>query len=318
MERSDYGYSEYHDGLSGGIIMELCLGTVQFGMDYGIAGQKQPSLEDAVKILDYATQNGIDNIDTANAYGTAEDVVGTFLKRKTIARDKLFIISKFRPNLLDEVDETQYYSVMKANLENTFERLETDYLDSYMLHSARYVWNDAIVEALARLKKEGYVRHCGVSVYEPEEAFKVIERANCDFMQLPYSIFDQRMGKAGVFERALQQSNTQIHSRSAFLQGLILMDENTVPSFLERAKPIVRKSNELCKKYSISRVALAMSYVKHQEGISHLVFGVDNIEQLKEDIFLFENSISDEIIVNIAIEFEDIGEDIVMPSLWKK
>ena len=63
--------------------MKLCLGTVQFGLDYGIRGQKKPSVEDAIKILDYATQNGIDNIDTALAYGNAEEVVGEFLKRKT-------------------------------------------------------------------------------------------------------------------------------------------------------------------------------------------------------------------------------------------
>ena len=51
--------------------MQLCLGTVQFGMDYGIRNQKQPTLEQAVEMLDYATQNGINHIDTANAYGTA-------------------------------------------------------------------------------------------------------------------------------------------------------------------------------------------------------------------------------------------------------
>ena len=66
--------------------MELCLGTVQFGMDYGIRGQKQPSVEQAVEMLDYATQNGINTIDTANAYGTAEDVVGTFLQKHSTKR----------------------------------------------------------------------------------------------------------------------------------------------------------------------------------------------------------------------------------------
>lgn len=298
--------------------MELCIGTVQFGMDYGIAGQKRPSVRDAVRILDYATQHGINNIDTANAYGTAEDVVGEFLKRKTVVRERLFIISKFKPNLLDEADEDDYYRIMKGNLENTFERLGTDYLDSYLLHSARYVWNDAITDTLYRLKKEGYVRHVGVSVYEPEEAVKVIERNNCDFMQLPYSIFDQRMEKAGVFELAQKKKNTQIHSRSAFIQGLILMEERDVPDFLEEAKPIVRKIDEMCRRYNISRIALAMSYVKRENAITHLVFGVDSLEQLKEDITLFEHSVDDEIVDGIAQEFVNIRTEIVMPSLWKK
>ena len=299
--------------------MELCLGTVQFGMNYGIRDQQQPIVEDAVQMLDYATQNGIDNIDTANAYGTAEDVVGTFLQRKTIDRNQLFIISKFKPNLLDDVTEDKYYDVMKANLESSLERLHTDYLDSYLLHSARYIWDDAIIDTLNRMKSEGYVRSVGVSVYEPDEAKKCIERPNIDFMQLPYSIFDQRMQAEGVFEMAQKaEYKTQIHSRSAFIQGLILMNEEEVPPFLEKAKPIVYKIDHLCTKYGITRLELAMSYVKRQDSISHLVFGVDNLEQLKEDIHAFNKSLTNELIDEIADEFREIDTSIVMPSLWKR
>lgn len=299
--------------------MELCLGTVQFGMDYGIFGQKQPSVEQAVEMLDYATQHGIDTIDTANAYGTSEDVVGKFLQKKTVPREKLWIISKFRPNLLDDVPEEQYYAVMKENLENTLTRLSLDYLDTYLLHSARYVYNDAIIDTLNCIKKEGYARKVGVSVYEVDEAKKCIERSNVDFMQLPYSVFDQRMKNGGVFDLAKGQvSPTQIHSRSAFIQGLILMEEEQVPDFLAKAKPIVRKISELCKKYEISRISLAMNYVKQEEGISHLVFGVDNINQLKENIHIFQQNLDSDIVQAISAEFKNIDADIVMPSLWKR
>lgn len=133
--------------------MELCIGTVQFGMDYGISGQRQPSVEQAVEMLDYATQNDIDAIDTADAYGTAEDVVGMFLRKKTIPREKLWLVSKFRPNLLDDVPEERYYEVMKKNLENTLVRLGVDYPDTYLLHSSRYVYNDAIINTLNCIKK---------------------------------------------------------------------------------------------------------------------------------------------------------------------
>ncbi|MGN0345161.1 MAG: aldo/keto reductase [Lachnospiraceae bacterium] len=299
--------------------MELCLGTVQFGMDYGIRNQKQPSVEQAVQMLDYATQNGISSIDTANAYGTAEDVVGEFLKKKTIAREKLFIISKFKPNLLDEVDEGKYYQVMKDNLQNSLSRLRTDYLDSYLLHSARYVWNDAIIDTLNRMKQEGYVRHVGVSVYETDEAKKCIERPNVEFMQVPYSIFDQRMKTDGVFELAKKAEHpTQIHSRSAFIQGLILMKEEEVPDFLADARPIIKEINQICVDYNISKIQLAMSYVMHENCISHLVFGVDNLEQLKENVSLKNNLLQKNVVEEIAKRFTNIDAEIVMPSLWKK
>ena len=93
--------------------MQLCLGTVQFGLDYGITGQKKPPQEYAVECLDYATQNGILAIDTAAAYGTAEEVVGTFLAKKTIPRNKLFISTKLLPNILDECPPEDYKRVFR-------------------------------------------------------------------------------------------------------------------------------------------------------------------------------------------------------------
>lgn len=298
--------------------MELCLGTVQFGLDYGIKNQKKPSVEDSIKMLDYATQNGINTIDTAFAYGTAEDVVGEFLKRKTIGREKLFISSKFKPNDLDDVDEKDYVKVIKEHLETQLKRLNTDYLDAYMFHSSRYAFNDEILKALYEVKNEGKIKHYGVSVYYPNEAKKCIESPYVDFMQLPFSIFDQRMAKDGVFDLALKNGSTQIHSRSAFIQGLILMNENEVPPFLENAKPIVRKINELCKKHNISRISLAINFVKQYDAITHLVFGVDNLAQLKENIEIFNQDFPIEILKDISKEFENIDANIIMPSLWVK
>lgn len=135
--------------------MKLCLGTVQFGMDYGISNQTKPPLQDCVKMLDYATQNGIDAIDTAFAYGTAEDVVGTFLKQKTIDRSKLFISSKFPPNILDEIPPKSYKTIIKEHLEMSLKRLNVDYLDVYMFHSSRYAFVSEMLEALYETKIGG-------------------------------------------------------------------------------------------------------------------------------------------------------------------
>lgn len=295
--------------------MKLCLGTVQFGMNYGIKGQKQPSLEDAVKMLDYATHNGIDAIDTAHSYGTAEDVVGVFLQRKTIDRNKIFISSKFHPNMLDDVKPRDYKKVIKQNLEIQLSRLNTDYLNGYLFHSSRYAFNDEMLEAMYQVKQEGKVEHCGVSVYYPDEARKCLQSPFVDFMQLPFSIFDQRMAKEGILK---VNDKVEIHSRSAFIQGLILMTVEEVPPFLGKAKPIVKKIDELCKKYNVSRIALAINFVKQFKGISRLVFGVDNITQLKEDIEIFNAPFPKEILQDIAKEFENIETNIIMPSLWVK
>lgn len=191
-------------------------------------------------------------------------------------------------------------------------------MDSYIFHSSRYAFDEEKLKAMYELKKEGKVRHCGVSVYYPDEAKICIESPYVDFMQLPSSIFDQRMKNEGVFDLALKNGSTQIHSRSAFIQGLILMNEEEIPDFLSGAKPIIRKIDELCKKHNISRIKLAMLYVKQFDAISHLVFGVDNIVQLKENIEIFEEDFSNDILNEIGKEFENIKTDIMMPSLWVK
>ena len=297
--------------------MKLCLGTVQFGLDYGIKGQKRPEIGDSVRILDYATQNGVTGLDTASTYGSAEEIVGKFLRKKTIARDKLFIVSKLAPNALKKTQAKDYYKTIKDNLTTTLYRLGLAYLDSYILHNSKSVFDDEIMEALYRFQKEGYARKTGVSIYEVAEAKKCIERQNAEFMQLPYSILDQRMLNEDIFEMAAS-ANTQIHSRSVFVQGLILMNEKEVPAFLRKAKPMLKKFDKLCQQHNISRAQVAVQFVKQQQAISHLVFGVDNLEQLKKFIITFNTNISKETIDKIANEFENIDSSVVMPSLWKK
>lgn len=298
--------------------MDLCLGTVQFGMDYGVRGKKKPHLSDSLKMIDYALHNGIRMVDTANAYGEAEDVVGTYMKSNQAARSDIRLVSKFRPNLLDGVSAEQYYPVMKENLECSLQRLHTDYLDGYLLHSARYVYNDAIIDALVRLQKEGYVKKIGVSVYEVDEAKRGISRGNLDFLQLPFSVLDQRMLHDGVFELA-EKHNFQLHSRSAFIQGLVLMEPMEVPSFLrERAAPILEKVDMVCRVAGVTRVQLALGFVKQQSAISHLVFGVRNLDQLREDISVFQQELPTGVIEELEAQFSNIDADIVMPSLWKR
>lgn len=297
--------------------MKLCLGTVQLGMDYGIRGKKKPSLDESLKIIDFAINNGIKMIDTAHVYGKAEDVIGVYLGKNPNIRKQIQMISKCRPNLLDDIPPDQYYSVMKMNLQESLRRLCTDYLDGYLLHSASYVFNNEIIDALKRLKTEGYVRKVGVSVYEVKEAKAGIEHGDLDFLQLPYSVLDQRMLHSGVFEMA-NERGFALHSRSAFIQGLVLIDGPEIPEFLEKAKPLARKMHWLCKEAGLTRIQLAIGYVKRQTAISSLVFGVRNVEQLKEDIKAFSVDLPNNVVKELERQFASVDADIVVPSLWKR
>ena len=297
--------------------MKLCLGTVQFGLDYGILNQKKPSLQDAVKCIDFATQNGVSAIDTAKAYGNAEEVVGEFLKRRTIPRERLFLSTKLLPNILDDIDPSEYERVIESEILSQLKTLNTDYFDAYLFHSSRYAYDGYKLEAMHKVVEKGYARKCGVSVYEPEEAVSCYKSGMVDFIQVPYSIFDHRMKVGGVFDHP-QRGECEIHSRSAFIQGLIVMDEEKIPPFLEKARPIVKMIKSMCENEGISRTQLAIQYVKRETGISHLVFGIDSMEQLKEDIRLFNEDLPMDLIHRMGKEFDEVDADIVMPSLWKR
>ena len=136
-------------------------------------------------------------------------------------------------------------------------------------------------------------------------------------MQAPYSVFDHRMKESGILDSP-ENTHVQIHTRSAFIQGLIALQEARIPDFLLKAAPIIRRLEKISQDTGLSRIALAMAYVKREKNISHLVFGVDSLEQLKEDIALFQQDIPADILCTLEEEFSGLDADIVMPSLWKK
>ena len=297
--------------------MNLCLGTVQFGMDYGVFQQPKKSPDYCIKCLDYATQNGINAIDTAAAYGTAEEITGMFLNLKTVPRDKLFLSTKLMPNVLDEQDPSEYFRIIRERLERSLRTLHTDYVDVYYLHSSRYAFNDDILAALERIHETGLARKVGVSVYYPEEAAACFASGKIDHIQAPYSIFDHRMKENGVFEKA-ENCGCGIDVRSAFIKGLIRLSEAEVPEHLAKAKPILRRLDDLCRETGFSRIDIALGYIKREKLIEHIVFGIRDLGQLKEDIASYGKELPTEIFDTIDKEFSGIDADIIIPSLWAK
>ena len=297
--------------------MDLCLGTVQFGMNYGIFNQEKKEPEYCISCLDYATQNGIYAIDTATAYGMAEEITGRFLALKTVPRDKLFISTKFPPNILDDYTIDEYDQVIRLNLQNSLKMLHTDYVDAYFLHSSRYAFRPDILEALSKVREDGLAVRVGVSVYDPEEALACYQSPYVDYIQAPYSVFDHRMKESGVFNKTTM-GKCSVDVRTAFVKGLIKLNISEVPSYLEKAKPILSELDLLSKRTGYSRIELAIGYIKREKNIRHLVFGIRTLEQLKEDINAFHIDIPGEILIEIDKMFSGISADIFVPSLWKK
>lgn len=294
---------------------ELCLGTVQFGMKYGINNTLgQPTLDESFKMLDIAIDNGIKVIDTARAYGEAEEILGKyFIDRKN--SDKVKVITKLRPNVV-EIGEKDVQGVVRRELEDSLKRLNIERLDGYLLHTPGYIYNKEILKALISLKNEKLVSNIGVSIYEIEDGEEAIRTGVVDYIQLPYSILDQRGVKTNFISKA-KQSGITIYTRSAFLQGLFTMNKNRIPANLKKAIPYINIFEQLLDKYQINKISALINFVKQEKDIDYLVFGVDTPDQLIEDIKIYKSEvIPDEFLSELKKQFNEIDKSIIFPSLW--
>lgn len=299
---------------------KLVLGTVQFGMKYGLNNiHGQPTREESFSILDTALAAGIDTFDTAYAYGTAEDVLGAWIQDRSLA-GKVRIISKMKPHALNDYpDGTKAVDVVRMELEKSLQRLHVESLDGYMFHSPHYIYLSHMVKGLQKARDAGMVKNIGVSIYDESEALQAVE-LGVDYVQVPYNAFDQRLDATDFFDIA-KKNKVTVFARSPFLQGLLLMQPNELPKHLDILRPQLEHFIEISKRNSLTQIEAALRFVDSECRADHIVFGVDTHAQLEEDIGLMKSpflTTRGDWIAEIREVFKDLNRGAVNPSLWGK
>lgn len=254
----------------------LALGTVQFGLAYGVTNTKgQVSLPLAQQILTMAGKNGIDMLDTAAAYGESEAVL------KELGAAKHFqIVSKTLPLSRPNTD----LATVLQTLENSISQLAScQPLYGLLVHQADDLlgpYGNRIYTALEEMKNAGVVKKIGVSIYSAQELDSVCQRFKIDLVQLPHNILDQRLRQSGHLH-TLQEQGIEIHARSAFLQGLLL-ESSTLPAHLQKLNPALQRFHHRANELGCSTLTLALGYLRQQEAISRILVGVLDTHQLLE------------------------------------
>lgn len=298
-------------------LTKMVLGTVQLGLKYGISNFKgKPSREESLAILGRAYDQGIRMFDTASAYGDAEDILGEFLASRKLA-DQVKIISKLEPNCVPQ-NNTDVACIIEMKMRSSLSRLRLEALDGYLLHTSPYIFRQEIVDALHQCKNKGLVKNIGVSIYREDEALAAARSPLIDYIQIPYSIFDQRLNQTEFFQIA-NANGKKVFARTAFLQGLIFMNESKIPDYLSGAKAYLKEFDEIIGRYGLSRLEAALMFSALKPGIDHIVFGVDNMEQLQKDIEVAAHArYYPECAAELQDRFSHIDKSIIFPSLWKK
>lgn len=300
---------------------KLVLGTVQFGMKYGLRNTHgQPSSEESFSILDAALAAGIDTFDTAWAYGTAEDVLGEWIQDRSLA-GTAHIISKMRPHAFNDYpDGTKAADVVRMELEKSLKRLHLESLDGYLFHSPHYIYLKHAVEGLQKARDAGLVKHIGVSTYDEAEALQAAE-LGVDYVQVPYNAFDQRLDATDFFEIA-EKNKVIVFARSPFLQGLLLMQPGALPEHLSYLRPHLEQFIAIARRHHMTQTEAALRFVDAECRGDYIVFGVDTLEQFTEDFILMQKRpalvAKDGWTAEMRATFKDLNRGAINPSLWNK
>lgn len=285
---------------------KLAIGTVQFGTAYGINNKTgQVPEKQVVELLARAYAAGVNIVDTAQAYGESEYVLGRVLP----ALNKPFrVVSKFiaGPGLTPD-----------ALFSDTCARLKVKRLYAFLYHKfsdfqAYPDWH----EKLLGIKAKGSLDKIGFSVYYPHEIqFLLDNNVKFDLVQLPYSVFDRRFE---VLFPALKERGVEVHVRSVFLQGLAFTSTSNLPAYLERMRPRIELINSISRKVGIPVVALCLCFAYINPCIDKVVIGLDGIGDLESAL----DSIKwkDEV-VKICSELSALKENnemLILPHNWGK
>ena len=299
-----------------GKISAMTLGTVQLGMNYGIANDGgKPDEAKSFSILASALENGVTTLDTARAYGDSEQVIGRFLKQWK--GEMPFICTKI-PGVPEEcADNLEKYVV--ESVETSLSNLGVDKVGAVMLHSAPDVekYGKPLADAMGKLIELGYADQVGVSVYDNAQIEEMLKYDIYTVTQVPMSIFDQRLIANGAVKK-LQERGVTVFVRSVFLQGLFFLDPDKItdPILVEHAVPKIRLLRQIAEEEGMNVAQLAIAFMRDCVGITSLVLGADTPDQVKSNIAYFEvPQLKESTMATLQREFANVDIPAIMQVL---
>jgi aryl-alcohol dehydrogenase-like predicted oxidoreductase len=290
--------------------MKIGLGAVQFGVDYGVSNTHGKTTEDeASKILKLAYGSGINLIDTAASYGGSEKILG-----KVIVNDNWRFVTK-TPHFSDNYLNSTHVNQLQESFNQSLFNLRKKNIYGLLLHSCDDLLKpggELIFKEMERLKSIGIIEKIGVSVYNSKQIEEIIGKFDIDLIQLPISIFDQRLFIDGWLEK-IKNNDIEIHARSVFLQGLLLMPLESIPLYFSPIKEKIKMLSKSAKELSLSKLELALRYVTSIDEIDQVLVGVNTVSQLQEIIKAKQIQINPMDFTGNSID----SPIYVNPSLWE-
>jgi aryl-alcohol dehydrogenase-like predicted oxidoreductase len=278
---------------------KLALGTVQFGLDYGVTNLRgQVTIDEVKNILDFAKNNKINTLDTASLYGNSEQILGE------VGVNDYQVITKTIPlkESVNEVIDGFYKSL---------ESLNQRQVEGLLIHNINDIENkrfDTLFNRLNELRQKGLIKKIGFSTYTPEQVDFLLENFDFDLIQLPFNVFDTRLIEDGQLQ-ILKSKNIEVHVRSVFLQG-VLLDFDNLSDYFSTWKKQFNEYEAMVKASGLSLLEYALNFALSIQEIDKVLVGVDSEEQLREIVQAVKGQSNLD-----TYPINDIN--LLNPSLWK-
>ena len=303
-------------------ISKISLGTVQLGVEYGVANQSgKPSKELAHKIISSCHRHNVRLYDTADAYGDSQKVVGQYFKKHRTGLES--IVTKL--SILDDLPDDASAKVIKqyvcSSVYKSCHELGMNSLDFLLLHrfEHRFKYNEAIWRELVTLRDNGVIKALGVSIVSPEEGLEALNDKDIKFIQLPFNILDWRWKQSGFVDALKSRPDIIVQVRSVLLQGLLIGCAKKLPSVpdfdfnalglnLDSFVSLFARKN---------RIDLLYGYVLAQDWIDTMVVGMESMSQVGENLSLVcRDPLTKEQCDQLEEGFKAIPEMLLDPSRW--
>lgn len=312
-------------GRTGLSVSELSLGTVELGIDYGIAAPGhagRPTREESIKLIHRALDAGINFIDTARAYGDSEQIVGLAVNDR---RDDVIIATKGEihtrtasGNLGPPMQGPQLEKSIQTSLETSLNLLQTDYVDIWMLHNVDQSvleQTKILAELFDALRCSGKVRWIGGTFYGVDAPQVALESDLFDVHQITYSVLDQRVGDC--YLEAAQTKNVGVVARSVLLQGVLTTRGDHLPPHLDLLAERSRQFRQLVRKQGDGLTAsqAAVTFALANPMIQSVLIGVSSQDELIENLQGLEHSVPRSLLKKMTtLRLDDV--ELLDPSKW--
>jgi aryl-alcohol dehydrogenase-like predicted oxidoreductase len=288
-------------------LSKVIVGTAQFGLPYGVANSAGVlSHEESCGIMQMASESGVVRLDTAQAYGTSERVIGSFNEARFEVATKIGPFPDVQASWANWLSDRVRSS--KANV-------APHELSTLLFHDTTQFSNESRDKALLALRvacNEFPELVFGASIYDPIEWEQLKDVSELNVFQVPFNVFDRRFETSGAIKEMFQMGKV-VHVRSAFLQGLLLMDPDNLNPYFSRWAQLLKKWQSHCIKNNQSIIGAAAGFALRTPFVNGVIFGFDSRSQLEELIAELRSSSLEE------FDYPDFGElpgDLLDPRRW--